>query len=711
MKRHKNLINSIIFLLMFFIIINIMQIDVNAEPTDGDYLQEQLDNIKTYKIGTDIVSKGAFSGNSWYFNVDKWWEVIDVQAEIKVSINQLVEENKDAYISFSVNGTPFYSQKIYYDQSVDIQNITVSIPKDLVKKGSNEFKVETYLRNSDLPCIDDVNTANWITIKGDSSVKVNFSNILADNKISNFPYPYLKVNDNVDLGNALVIPDNYTDGELSAALLLDSYMSKLYGSSDYNGKIYKYSDAPKNQYINYIFIGNYNSISSEINLGIDENSSNVIKVIDSPYGSEGSCKLMAIVGNDDNMLIKAVNSLINPDILMQLNSDIFYIDEKLDEKIKESNREDINKVTFKDIGNNEIQLKGPFRRTATVSYNLPKNKSLVPGDKIKLYMRYSENLDFDRALVTLYINGTPIGSKKLEKEKAQNDELELTIPSDINLSNYMDMKIAFDLEMTNSYCEKRQEEMPWALVTGDSYIYSAMNNIEDYYFSNYGAPFVSDRVYNNTLIVIPDNLSSEDLTAIGGIFSYLGKDITYNTGKLQAIRFSNLKGEEKDNNLIIYGTPENNPLIKSINDKLWFKYDNEYLKFLSNEKLFLTDPYSSEITTFQLDKSAFNTQRAMLVLTSKDENNLRDSLKYLSSSEKLYELHGDSAVLDKYGNIKTYKFKKDTEKPAYEKVKELDSNAKGMIILVVLFVLFAVVSLTLFYLKNRKVKDKKIKKK
>ncbi|SFC19747.1 cellulose biosynthesis cyclic di-GMP-binding regulatory protein BcsB [Clostridium uliginosum] len=712
MRNYRYIRDKIEIVLVIFLISAFLQslltLNVKAQPIINSANIENAVNTKTYKSGSDIVFKGVFSSHSWYFNINKWWKVSSVEAEVKLSINQLVDKNKDTYVSFSVNGAPFYSKKIYYDSNLETQNIKVTIPSSMLISGNNEFKLESYLRISDLPCVDDVNLANWITIKGDSNVKVNFNNIVADNKISNFPYPYLKEIDEKSPNSSIIIPDKYSDSELSAALLLNSYFGKIYANGDYNGKIVKYSDFSKDGYINGIYIGNYNNIPKEINVDHKNNEDCTIKVLNSPYNHNSNIKLMVILCDDEKNLIKGVKALMNDDLKFQFNSDTFNVNKELKEETKTIDESE--KITFKDMGADEINLKGAFTRSATLSYRLPKNRMLVVGDKIKLFMRYSENLDFDRALVTVYMNGTPIGSKKLEKESATGDEVELAIPNDVKMTSYIELKVAFDLEIPNLYCEKRQEEMPWALVTGDSYIYTGLSDIKDYYFSTYGTPFIKDRLYNDTLIVIPDNLSSEDLSAIGEVFSYLGKDLAYNNGNLKAIRSLNLNGEEKENNLIIYGTPENNKLIKKINDDLWFKYDDNNLKFLSNEKLILTDPYSSEIATFQLDISSFNPQKAMLILTSPKEDILRNSLKYLSSSKKNFELNGDSAVIDQYGNIKTYKMKKETKEPVYSRLVSLDTTSKGLLGLMILFIIFAIVASMLYYSKNKSIEKKRNKK-
>ncbi|WP_238918943.1 hypothetical protein [Clostridium sp. YIM B02555] len=199
------------------------------------------------------------------------------------------------------------------------------------------------------------------------------------------------------------------------------------------------------------------------------------------------------------------------------------------------------------------------------------------------------------------------------------------MPSDVNNTNYLDIKVAFDLEQKNTYCEKREEETPWTLVTGDSYLYIGNNTINEYYFSSYGASFVKDGMFNDTAI-----------------------------------------------------------------------------KLLSNEKLELTDPFSSKIADFQFDVSKFNNQKAMLVLTSPDSEILKDSLTYLSSTEMLSKLNGDCAIIDRNGDIKTYKMKKETSKPSYEKLQALSGNAKALLIITGLFVVFAVSAAALYFFKNKK---------
>ncbi|WP_051993135.1 hypothetical protein [Clostridium sartagoforme] len=92
-------------------------------------LAEQNNNIgsksyiKNEVINDDITFKGVFTSHSIYFNIDKWWSIENVDIEINLSVNQLVDVTKDSYITFNINGVPFYSSKLVYNPKQEVQNI------------------------------------------------------------------------------------------------------------------------------------------------------------------------------------------------------------------------------------------------------------------------------------------------------------------------------------------------------------------------------------------------------------------------------------------------------------------------------------------------------------------------------------------------------------------------------------------------------------
>ncbi|GAB6169762.1 cellulose biosynthesis cyclic di-GMP-binding regulatory protein BcsB [Clostridium carnis] len=693
----RNLIKKLtVVLSIIFIILLATNINnrVNAEGLTNEIITKSQD------IGNDVVLRGVFSGHSIYFNVDKWQNIENIQGEIQIDVNELINKVDETYITFSLNGTPFYSQQLRYDSSKEIQNIKINFPKDKIKVGNNEFKIEGYCRVSEKPCTDDVNNANWLVIKDSSKINISYRDKISENNLSSFPYPFQK-------STTIVLGENYTDDDFAAALMLSAYLGKY---KDYNGEIVKYNELKKDISTNLIFIGGKDKLPKEIVSSIKEvdtvdlDSNGLIKIIKSPFVKKENIKAMVVISNDKNLLLKGIKILMNEELISQSISEVpFIINSNIQEEVRVKKSEE--NITFESLGLKEILMKGPFRRSSSISYLMPKNKVLSKGDKIKLNFRYSENLDFKRSLITVYINNTPIGSKKLEKEKTLSDEVELNIPNDVMNSNYIEVKIAFDLEQTDSYCEKRQEESPWALITGDSYLYiqgkdnSSVNN-----FEKLPSPFIYDKTFNDILLIIPDKLSSQELTSIGKMVSYMGSEINNNIGILEVLRSSNLNGKEKDMNLIIYGTPNTNSIIKDLNKSLWFKYNDSFDRFISNEKLYLLDDFATNIATFQLDISPYNPRKSMLIMTSPKEELLNKSLAYLYNEKLNSKLIGDCAVIDENGDLRTFKFKKEETVPVYEKIIKLTNKDKGLVGVVLLMGVFIIVSIILYFNKNKKSK-------
>lgn len=697
MKKFKILRYTLIILIMCIINLGLFNsIKVQADTGGLRY--------KTFKLGSDVNLKGVTSSHSFYFDIGKYSKAKTITTDIFFSISKLVNEKADASITFSINGSVFSSSKLAYQALEETQNIKVSIPVALIKAGNNELKIETYLRISDDPCQDDVNNGNWIILKSKSDIAMAFVDKKSTNNISEFTYPFIKLNEENKSNAVIAIPDNYSTQQLAAALMLESYLAKINDNGDYTGTVVKYSDITNDKDI--IYIGGKSNLPEKFKTLYSgtskENYSNnaIIKKTNSPFNQKN--KLMSIISDNGEMLIKAVKLLMNENLVSQLNVDTIKIDKNT--KVDNILTEGKDNFTFKDLGIQEMQLKGQFRQSASLEYSLPQNRVLASGAKIKLYMRYSQNLDFNRSLVTVYINGTPVGSKKLDKDKNNGDLLELAIPSDIQITNYMDIKIAFDFELLDGSCNFKDEETPWALITGDSYIYVPNIKADFYKFDTYPQPFVSDRQINNVGIVVPENLSEKEIEEISKIFSYMGKYVDYNNGTLNVIEEKNFSSADHNMNLIVYGTPQRNRVIKDLNSKLWFKYNDNYNSFVGNEKLYLMEPYASNIASFQFDVSPYDKGKALLVLTSTHDDLLIKSLSFLSSSKQSLKLSGDSVLIDEYGNVKTFRFKKASTESIYNKFSVVETSTKTFIGFIGLLFIFSLVAIALYYFKNKRFK-------
>lgn len=693
-KKIKELLKviSLILVVSFIIPVNI----ATAFPKKSyTYTNETYTN--KIELNSNISFDGVFDSYRWIFNSNSKEGTERATLNLEIEVTDVLSDKIKSYLTFSLNGSQFYSMEIK-KKNGEPQALTVNLPSYLLKEGSNEVKVEGYLRISSESCTDDYNTANWLVLRGKSNIELVEKAKIYGNEIMEFPYG---LSESYDSNNKIIIPDKYTDGELSSALKFQT----LLGEINCGGEIVKWSDKGDLSKSNVIFIGS--KLEGESSLSIINNDIKdleldkeaYIGVNNSPFSTRSDLKLISIISNSESELESAIKFLMKKDIYGQVSSSSIFVNSKLnlDKEIKPLS----SIITLEELGVSEMKVEGLFRKEVKIGYALPKNRKLSPGDKLELNLRYSENLDFDRSLFTVYINNTPIGSKKLEREKANNDNISIVIPKDVLNTSYVEIKLAYDLNLKDVDCEKNQYEQPWALVTGDSYIQINSRNTNEFYFNNYPTPFVQDWDINDTLFIIPDNLPSKDLTALGNMANLMGKSMRYNLGKIGALSIGNLKDEHKDNNIIVYGTPNNNKLIKELNNSLWFKYDKDWSKFLSNEKLYLMDDYAKNIATFQLDYSSYSSGKFMLVLTSPNEELLTKSLVYLGKETEVYKLHGDGAVVDIDGNVRSFKYKESEDAPMYEQIKGLEDGEKTLLIILGLIFIFIIVAAVLYLNKNR----------
>ena len=694
----KKKIEELLKIISLILVVSfIIPVNIATAFTKNSYTYTNETYISKIELNSNITFDGVFDSYRWIFNSKSKDGTERVTLNLEIESTDVLADKVKSYLTFSLNGSEFYSMEIN-KRNGEPQTLTINLPGYLLKDGSNEVKVEGYLRCSDEPCTDDYNTANWLVLGEKSNIELVEKAKVYGNKIIEFPYG---LSESYDSNNKIIIPDKYTDGELSSALKFQTLLGGING----NGEIVKWSDRGDLSKSNVIFIGskeegesNLPIISNDIkDLPLDNEA--YIGVNNSPFSTRSDLKLISIISNSETELESAIKFLMNKDIYGQVSSSSTFVNSKLDldKEIKPIS----SIITLDELGISEMKVEGLFRKEVKIGYALPKNKKLSPGDKLELNLRYSENLDFDRSLFTVYINDTPIGSKKLEREKANNDNISIVIPKDVLNTSYLEIKLAYDLNLKGVECEKNQHEQPWGLVTGDSYIQINSRNTNEFYFNNYPAPFVEDWDINDTMFIVPDNLQSKELTALGNMANLMGKGMRYNLGKIGAVSIGNLKDEHKDNNIIVYGTPNSNKLIKELNNSLWFKYDKDWSKFLSNEKLYLMDDYAKNIATFQLDYSSYSSRKFMLVLTSPNEELLTKSLVYLGKETEVYKLYGDGAVIDIDGNVRNFKYKESEEVPIYEELKGLEGGEKTLLIISGLIFVFIIVAAVLYLNKNR----------
>lgn len=703
----KNLRRIVLILTTVFILIvqvfpqNILA-DVNNVPVS--YNNELLS--KNYLFNQDMNFKGVISSDRIYFTVDNYWSVKQVSVNFALAQSELLNLQM-SNLTFSLNNKPVHSIRIS-DIKTDGSLNTLNIPSEYIKSGVNELKIEAYKRISDKPCNDDNNTANWLTIKASSYIQVQFNEQKPSDLISEYPYPFYRASNNESSQDTLImIPDNADEEEMSAAFQIASNIGSFSKDEDINVRVKTYSqaDSSMKKDNNIIFLGKYNDSPNEIKAMLTQDYISKLKddaVVfrnSSPYND--SKKIMCVITDREGMLDKASRFISNEDLISQSKSNICFISK--DQNIDKTHEEIYNTFYLKDLGYSDgIYMNGNFRQQTTIDVNLPKNRKILTGSKVKLNVRYSKNLDFNKSLVTVYVNGTPIGSKKLDKGLADADAVELNIPGNVIKSNYVELKIAFDLEMENVNCSFRDAETPWAFIQGDSSIYIPSNGQNSFLFENYPSPFVKDGKFNNVVVVVPEDTSKTDLNSIANMFVYMGKYISDNTGSIKVVKDNNLSKKYSNCNIILLGTPNEIKYIKKINSNLLFKYDNNFSYFISNEKRILLKNFSKTLSSIQLIESPLNKNYCMLVVTAPDKNNLLNTIKYITISKCASSIIGNASLVDNEGKIINHYFTlKNSGKSILEKLDVGGTNIRIFIVYFIVVMILLTVSIILYFRKYK----------
>lgn len=664
------------------------------------------EDVKAYKFQDDVTINGVIGSTERFFNVSQNWDVKDLKLNLVYTKSELLDVNYSTITVF-INGEPVSSKRLDGDRKYQ-DKWQVNIPKELVKSGYNSISIKAYKTISDKICRDDSNTANWLVIHKQSDIELNYSLKSNSNEIKDYNSIFTNIGNEEYVDTTFVLPDKYNSNELSSIMNLSLNMGQKLKADNFKLDV-KLKSNLKEYNNNIIYVGGTNDTSTDfLNLLSNDEKNQaknkaVIKQVISPFNKD---KRMILIISDNSKALKNATKLIcNNELLNELNSSSFIIDETKD--VSDIKKDTKNKLTLNDLGYNDFLLKGPFSQETNFDVSIPKNKISTAGSILNLKFRYAKNLDFGRSLVTVYVNDKPISSKKLSLEKADNDNLEVNLPTDVLGKNYYKIKVVFNLELKDLMCVTRDTDNPWAYILDSSFIKFDFKDNNSLNFKSYPYPFIDNQQANDINVVVSKNLNSSDLSNIANIIGNMGRDAVYNTGNLNVLTDSEFLNTNKKGNLIVIGTPDDNSILKDINKDLYIKFDKNFSGFENNDKIkFLDDKYSKQLSTIQLINSPYSKSNSAIIVSSLDKNSLSSSVRYLSDNNLTRDLKGDAAVVNRDGGIQDINFKENNtkdEEPEDNSTKfKLEKSSLTFILIAGFLFLTVIISAILLILKYRK---------
>ena len=675
MKR-KRIQNSFVFLLLLLIL--------SSTPPAHAAVLEPYHYEQAF--AADHTLTGLFANFTESFSAGNW-AVENAQLTMNYTVTQLAIAEISAY-TVSVNGRKVYSAQVPATDG-EKRQAQIALPPETIKEGINYLTIETYIRTNDPePCVDDVSKANWMNVFKDSFISLSYRPLAVIGSVAGLYKQFTSIDALSLEQSAFVIGADAADSVLSSAALSMAGMAKnaplFYdniGLRVDSGGGALFADPYQ------IYLSRYDQLSGDILAALSPDqrqaAQNGIALV---LITRGENHVLAAIGADDKAMDTVGRLFGNADFMSQMQNGWAVLPSGDNVLTPISAVEPYAMLT--DTG---AYVKGAFRQNADFYIRFPQNRALADESKIRLVFRYSQNLDFDRSLVTVYINDSPIGSKKLSRENAGGDSVELSIPTDLKVSGSFSVRAAFDLEIKDLWCTLRQEETPWAYVTNESMMRLNSVDVRGLLFENYPSPFIMDGSLNNVSVVLPSSPSAADYEAFRFMLLTMGRYLTGNSGALSVKRGIG-KGELPAANTIAIGRFGVNQIAQDQNGELFFKFRPDGATIESNEKMLIEPTYGAGLGSAQLTYMPLSgRQRALMVVSGVSDEAMLKAVPYIGSVEGLWKVYGDGFVADNEA-AHSFRFKEDNAAAAPAAWKMLErqdvlglSLAAGGVMLLALF--------------------------
>ncbi|WP_420849473.1 cellulose biosynthesis cyclic di-GMP-binding regulatory protein BcsB [Pediococcus stilesii] len=662
--------------------------------TGGTIHADKQTYTQNFQNDTTTLS-GRSVKTSMYFNKMDYWDIKKATFNFDYQISQLANDTISD-VTVSVNGVKFYSFRPEHRSG--FQNKTIEIPLELIQ-GNNKIEISGQILNK--KNAENYNLAqtpaNWITIKSGSNVNFEYELNEAENTLHSFNDHFLGEDTIANQRSKIVTSNSADQDELTASMTALTGGSRVITTDNDQINVVKDddSDAQKGDYIMYV--AKYDHLPDKLKKEVSASDVDKHAVIKTYYTDDRY--YMIVTAKTGALLKKAAKFVANAELMKETNKAVEDVDDTTDTFTSVIQDEGRYQLT------NAIDtVKGAGHQETSYFVTLPNDRNNADGSKVKLKFRYSKNLNFNRSLVTVYINKIALGSKKLTAAKADGDTLTLDVPKGTSLGNSFEVRVAFDLEMKDQSTSDN-ERTPWAEVDTDSVMNVKSQRSNELLFTNYPTIFIKNETYNNLAVVVPKKLDADDFRSLTNIFNLIGAYAKSNTGTIQ---FYNKKPSDQtlsNKNVIVLGTPDNNAMIRTLNKNLYFKYNSNLSRFVSNEKLSIEKDYGKSIGTAQLIRSPYNDKAGMLVVTGPSSKASYLATTQLNFKKNIDQYSGDAIVVDEDNTHYSYRFKKNKYIDAgLEHKRMLSKNSQIIIYVGIAVLIFAVMGLGLYLILKKQAK-------
>ncbi|MCR2807816.1 cellulose biosynthesis cyclic di-GMP-binding regulatory protein BcsB [Paenibacillus soyae] len=598
---------------------------------------------------------GSYASSQSGFQIPDYWQVKQATLSLNYEATALARQETSS-VTLLLNGTPFYSFRPPADGQKRY-NVQVAVPTDLLRSGSNTLTVQGGIRTAEEErlCAEEDRQDNWLRLFATTSLQIDYEPRPLDGTIRDFAARFGGLDVVQDRMNAVVIPENGGSAELEAAAYAVAGFAKASTLQEEPIELLSLSDPRWLSRAVTVVVALREHLPAELDALLEKRDWSREAALQ--LAQTNGRHVLIVTGDDPVLLAKAGRLLGNQELVSQLGRSLAIVtaDTNVDTPEVQVSRNEL-------LTAGGVRIDGPRHQERSFFISLPANRAIAEASKVRLDFRYAKNLDFNRSLVTILIDGKPIGSKRLSEELADADTLTLPIPKNLNISGNFMITAAFDLEVEGDYCLPDNGQTPWAYIAETSMLQLNTKDNTDLLFENYPYPFLRDGLFHKVAVVLPIEERGGDIyAAVGYLFSLLGQYADSNAGEVRFFFDDEPAETWRDRNVIAIGSFKQHALIRSVNESLFFRYDTEGRAFVSNEKRSLDPEYGARLGSLQLIASPYEAGHALLAVTGPDTGGIRQVSRLIASEAERWKVWGDAVLVDRDGIVNSYRFKEQAE--------------------------------------------------
>ncbi|MFC6253963.1 cellulose biosynthesis cyclic di-GMP-binding regulatory protein BcsB [Secundilactobacillus hailunensis] len=591
---------------------------------------------------TSLAGK-AVSANMYFVKMG-YWQVKKATLNLNFQVSQLTDRQVSD-VTITVNGITFNSFRP--SKAKGLQTKQIKIPAQLLKS-QNNLQVTGQLLNQNTPATP--TPANWLTIVNTSNVNFDYEIERPTNHINDF-YGHMTGADTIAANQSAVeTPLRATDTELTASLRALTGLTRFVTAEDRELPLRPLGKDKRTGF--RLLVANFDHLPPDIRRQLPQQrlvDHAVIQVM-----KRNQRPVLVVTSKSDQLLEKAAQFVANEELMRETAQTTKWISPQTATFTSVLQFQGRQPLLEKDD-----HVQGAGHHVKTFFVQLPNDHLNAAGSTINLRLRYAKNLDFKRSLVTIKVNNQAIGSQRLSSERADNDTVRVKLPANLPLNSTFTVQADFDLALPEETKQAVPDQNAWASVLADSYATIRSTPNRDLLFDNYPSVFMKDQAVQHLALVRPDRLTENDFATMANLFGLIGNYAKQNTGEFKVYHGQPSAAELAQANVLAFGTPAQTPLIRQLNDQLYFQYNSAFTGFKSNEKLSLEEQYAQRVGTAQLLWSPFNSHHGLLVVTGAHDDAVYRASTQLNRQVKIAQYRqADTIVVDDNNQHFSYRFKK-----------------------------------------------------